>query len=102
MPAEGEEIEMNNETAPVNVSAVMDTVDALLHSLKMYPDTKAMHISRFTQARDAVAEYIAANEEYDAARRANAYTPCVKNNDRVKAAAVRRDAIHARMKGETK
>ena len=51
--------ENENETAaPMSAEearAVLDTADALLHSLKMDPDTKAIHIERFSRARTAVA-----------------------------------------------
>jgi hypothetical protein len=40
----------------VDVSAILDTVDACLHSLNMDADVKAMHIRRFTGARSAVAD----------------------------------------------
>ena len=49
---------MTAPNAPMSAEearAVLDTADALLHSLKMDPDTKAIHIERFSRARTAVA-----------------------------------------------
>lgn len=55
-------------------------------------------------ALDAVAEYIAANDEYDAARRAwdNRLAGSKGLRDVLDKASARRAAAHARMKGETK
>ena len=53
---------MNEQAKPIDALAVLDTVDACLHQLKMDPDVKAMHIARFTEARAAIAELIKAAE----------------------------------------
>ena len=69
------------------------------------------NVNDFEQARDAVAEYIAANDEYDAAHvalrkamRPSDWRPAIEALalDAVKAAEKRRALAHARMKGETK
>ena len=60
------------------------------------------NVNDFEQARDAVAEYIAANDEYDAAWHAMRYDQSSECGIRFNAARDRRAAAHARMKGETK
>ncbi len=45
------------------VLATMETVDACLHSLNMDADTKAMHITRFSEARAFFSEMMAENED---------------------------------------
>lgn len=63
----------------------------------------ADHAADTKLAMDAVAEYIAANDEYDAARASymdvGGLSAARKRLDRAK---VRRELAHARMKGETK
>ena len=54
------------------------------------------------EALEAVAEYIAANDEYDAAWVAMCYDQGTDTEARFSAAKVRRALAHARMKGETK
>ena len=62
------------------------------------------NVNDFEQARDAVAEYIAANDEYDAARRAweNRLAGSMGLRAALDKASARRKLAHTRMKGETK
>lgn len=80
-------------SAPVDVLAVMDTIDVCLHQLQMDPNTKAMHIARFTAARHAVADLIrAANRASIASYRGDESRPGTIRNadlDALRAAAVR-------------
>lgn len=72
------------------------------------------NVNDFEHARAAVAEYIAANDEYDAAGEAvdqwfagpgtaeDNVEKALAISSRFEAAEIRRAAAHARMKGETK
>lgn len=93
MPAEGEEIEMSKSTG------ILASLDSLGYRAE---NEQAGTI--FT-IRDAVAEYIAANDEYDAARADYDNTAPSHRGKKwgtLCSATSRRALAHARMKGEAK
>lgn len=70
----------------------------------MIPGSKRCVIAKIEaqDAIDAVAEYIAANDEYDAAWEAMRFDQSSECGDKFNAVRDRRALAHARMKGETK
>ena len=84
----------------VDVLAVMDTVDACLHSLRMDSEVKAQHIARFTEARAAVAELIEVLEMYSLPNWTNEAYARFEFGDEAIDRELRRRAALARCKGE--
>lgn len=80
-----------------------DVVETLKTRANQFSYTVASNIE-FNEAIDAVAEYIAANDEYDAALTTYQNRPAGSAglHDALNKASVRRALAHARMKGEAK